>query len=121
MNTCLSNRNRYGEINLKIDNIALQTTFLHLFNLLFILKSCTTKEKSLAALCNVYPCEEEIQTWKYIIDICFQYKNHCQILHNISSSIYMPDILGTKQDIAALSKFLERIGIFTKNRIDLSR
>ena len=62
MNRCLPNGNRYGEINLKIDDIALQTTFLHLFNLPFILKSCTTKEKSLAALCNVYPCEEEIQT-----------------------------------------------------------
>ena len=53
MNTCLPNGNEYGEIDLKIDNIALQTTFPYLFNLPFTLKSCTTKEKSLATLCNI--------------------------------------------------------------------
>ena len=52
MNICLSNGNEYGEIDLKIDNMPLQTTFSHLFNLLPILKSCVTKEKSLAALFN---------------------------------------------------------------------
>ena len=33
----------------------------------------------------------------------------------------MPDILGTKQDMATLSKFLKRSDIFTKNKIDLPR
>ena len=33
----------------------------------------------------------------------------------------MPDILETKQNIATLSKFLERIGAFTKNGTDLPR
>ena len=33
----------------------------------------------------------------------------------------MPDILRTKQGIAALSKFLEKIGTFTKNRTNLPR
>jgi len=33
----------------------------------------------------------------------------------------MPDILRTKQGIAALSKFLEKISIFTKNGTDLPR
>jgi len=61
------------------------------------------------------PCGEEIQTQKHIINTCPQYENYCQILHNVSSSIYMPDILGTKQGIAALSKFLKRTGAFTKN------
>jgi len=37
------------------------------------------------------------------------------ITHNVSSSIYIPDILETKQGIATLSKFLERTGAFTKN------
>jgi len=32
MNTCLPNGNGYGEINLKIDDMALQTAFSHLFN-----------------------------------------------------------------------------------------
>jgi len=31
----------------------------------------------------------------------------------------MPDILGTKQGIATLSKFLERSGTFTKSRTGL--
>jgi len=33
----------------------------------------------------------------------------------------MPDILGTKQGIAALSKFLKRSGAFTKNGTCLLR
>jgi len=53
MNTCLPNGNEYGEIDLKMDDIALQTTFPYLFNSLSTLKSCATKEKSLAALCNI--------------------------------------------------------------------
>jgi len=64
---------------------------------------------------------EEIRTWKHIIDIYPQYENHHQILYNVSSSIYILDILGTKQSIAVLSKFLERIDVFTKNGTDLSR
>ena len=53
--------------------------------------------------------------------MCLQYENHCQTLYNVSNFIYMPDIIGTKQDIAALSKFLERSGAFTKSRTGLPR
>jgi len=67
------------------------------------------------------PYGEEIQTRKYIIDTCPQYKNYCQILRNVSNSIYMPNILGTKQGIATLSKFLERSGVFTKSGTGLPR
>jgi len=67
------------------------------------------------------PCGEEIQTRKHIIDTYPQYENHCQILCNVSNSIYMSDILGTKQGIAALSKFLERSGAFTKSGTGLPR
>jgi len=67
------------------------------------------------------PCGEEIQTWKHIIDTCPQYENHCQILCNVSSFVYMPDILRTKQGIAPLSKFLKRTGAFTKNGTSLPR
>jgi len=52
MNICLPNGNGYGEIDLKTDDMALQTTFPHPFNLPPILKPCVTKEKSLAALSN---------------------------------------------------------------------
>jgi len=67
------------------------------------------------------PCGEEIQTHKHIINMCSQYENYCQILCNVSSSIYIPDILGTKQGIAALSKFLKRSGAFTKSGTGLPR
>jgi len=48
----LPNRNKYGEINPKINGILLQTASLYLFNLPSILKSYITKEKSLAVLFN---------------------------------------------------------------------
>ena len=65
MNTCLPNRNGYREINLKIDNLALQTAFFHLVNLPPILKPCATKKKSLAALCNT---EQVIATLEITTD-----------------------------------------------------
>jgi len=40
----------------------LQTTFSHLFNLLPILKSCVTKEKSLAALFNAKQVTATLET-----------------------------------------------------------
>ena len=52
MNIYLPNGNGYGEINLKTDDMALQTAFSYFFNLSSILKPCVTKEKSLAALSN---------------------------------------------------------------------
>ena len=71
MNICLSNGNKYGEIDLKIDNMPLQTTFSHLFNLLPILKSCVTKEKSLAALFNT---KQVTATLKTTTNLQFLYK-----------------------------------------------
>jgi len=62
MNICLPNGNGYGEINLKIDDMALQTTFPHLFNLPPILKPCTTKEKYLAILFNAEQVMATLET-----------------------------------------------------------
>ena len=62
MNTYLPNRNGYREINLKIDDMTLQTTFPYLFNPSSILKSCTTKEKSLATLCNAEQVMATLET-----------------------------------------------------------
>jgi len=42
MNTCLPNGNGYGEIDLKTDDMALQTAFPHLFNPSPILKPYAT-------------------------------------------------------------------------------
>jgi len=62
MNIYLQNRNKYREINLKIDNIALQTVFLYLFNPLSILKPYATKRKSLATLFNVEQITATLET-----------------------------------------------------------
>ena len=53
MNTFLPNRNGFGEINPKMNNISLQTASSHFFNLSPILKPCTIKEKYLTILFNV--------------------------------------------------------------------
>jgi len=62
MNICLPNGNGYGEIDLKMDNIALQTTSFHLFNLPPILNPCITKEKSLATLSNAEQVTATLET-----------------------------------------------------------
>jgi len=62
MNICLPNRNGYGEIDLKTDDMALQTAFPHPFNLPPILKPCVTKEKSLAALSNAEQVMATLET-----------------------------------------------------------
>ncbi|KAG7445105.1 uncharacterized protein BT62DRAFT_210197 [Guyanagaster necrorhizus] len=35
-------------------------------------------------------------------------------LRNVSRTMYLPDILGTKEEITALSKFMENTGAFTR-------
>jgi len=62
MNICLPNGNGYGEINLKMNDMALQAAFPHPFNLPPILKPCVTKEKSLAALSNVEQVTATLET-----------------------------------------------------------
>jgi len=62
MNICLPNGNGYGEIDLKTDDMALQTASPHLFNLPPILKPCITKEKSLAALSNAEQVTATLET-----------------------------------------------------------
>jgi len=62
MNICLPNGNRYGEIDLKTVDMALQTAFPHLFNLPPIVKPCVTKEKSLAALSNAEQVMATLET-----------------------------------------------------------
>jgi len=62
VNICLPNGNEYREIDLKMDDIALQTTSSHLFNLPPILKPCIIKEKSLAALSNAEQVMATLET-----------------------------------------------------------
>jgi len=62
VNICLPNGNRYGEIDLKMDDMALQTAFPHPFNLSPILKPCVTREKSLAVLSNAEQVTATLET-----------------------------------------------------------
>ena len=45
-----------------MDNMALQTTFLYLFNPLPIFKPCVTKKKYLATLCNIEQVTATLET-----------------------------------------------------------
>ena len=124
-----------------MEDMALQTAFPHPFNLPPILKPCVTKEKSLAALSNA---EQVMATLETTTDPQFLQKTYPALVEKkykhvstsstcapnmrttakssaISQTPYMPDILGTKQGIAALSKFLKRSGAFTKSGTGLPR
>ncbi|KAJ6546137.1 hypothetical protein B0H10DRAFT_2131789 [Mycena sp. CBHHK59/15] len=46
--------------------------------------------------------------------VCPQYEDHRHLLKDVSRDISLPEILGTKDGIAALAKFLEESGAFTK-------
>ncbi|KAJ7608049.1 hypothetical protein DFH06DRAFT_1018190, partial [Mycena polygramma] len=45
---------------------------------------------------------------------CPRYDDHRDILRKASATIHLPDILGTKEGIAALADFIEKSGAFTK-------
>ncbi|KAJ7833953.1 hypothetical protein B0H14DRAFT_2364015, partial [Mycena olivaceomarginata] len=46
---------------------------------------------------------------------CPRYEDQRHILEDVSRDISLPEILGTKDGIAALAKFLEESGAFTKS------
>ncbi|KAF7343444.1 putative RNA-directed DNA polymerase from transposon BS [Mycena venus] len=60
------------------------------------------------------PCGEEFQTHEHILRTCPRYEDHRHLLKSASRDISLPEILGTKDGIAALAKFLEESGAFTK-------
>ena len=96
-NICLPNGNGYEEINLKMDDIALQTTFPHLFNLPPILKPCVTKEKSLATLSNA---EQVIATLETTTNLQFLQKTYPALIEKKYKyvsilSIYAPNMRTT--------------------------
>ncbi|PBK71072.1 hypothetical protein ARMSODRAFT_883989, partial [Armillaria solidipes] len=51
---------------------------------------------------------------EHIIRECPRYETERGTLRKVSRSLYLPDILGTKDEIAALSEFIERTGQFTR-------
>ncbi|KAJ6527368.1 hypothetical protein B0H10DRAFT_2155546 [Mycena sp. CBHHK59/15] len=60
------------------------------------------------------PCGEAHQTREHILRVCPRYEDHRHLLRDVSRDISLPEILGTKDGIAALAKFLEESGAFTK-------
>ncbi|KAJ6514970.1 hypothetical protein C8R47DRAFT_1206326 [Mycena vitilis] len=50
----------------------------------------------------------------HILQECPRYDDHRDILRKASATIHLPDILGTKEGIAALADFIEKSGAFTK-------
>ncbi|KAJ7219945.1 hypothetical protein GGX14DRAFT_432501 [Mycena pura] len=60
------------------------------------------------------PCGEIFQTREHLLCECPQYENQRGILQGASRDMALPEILGTKGGVAALAKFLEATGAFTK-------
>jgi len=97
VNICLPNGNRYREVDLKMDDIALQTTFPYLFNISPILKPCITKEKSLATLCNA---EQVIATLETTTNLQFLQKAYPALIekkykHGNTSLTHAPNMRTT--------------------------
>jgi len=102
MNTFLPNRNGFGEIDLKMDNMFMQTASFHLFNLSPILKPYTTKEKSLAILFNA---EQVMATLKTTTNLQFSQKVYPALVekkykHVSTLSIHTPNMRITAKSSA---------------------
>ncbi|KAJ7212181.1 hypothetical protein GGX14DRAFT_361970 [Mycena pura] len=61
------------------------------------------------------PCGEAFQTREHLLRDCPQYEEHRHILQSVSRDNSLPAILGTRDSITALAKFLKESGAFTKN------
>ena len=59
-------------------------------------------------------CGEPYQTREHLLCECPQYEDQRHVLREASRDLSLPEILGTKDGIAALAKFLEASGAFTK-------
>ena len=61
------------------------------------------------------PCGEPIQTREHVIQSCLTCEKHRTAQRKVSQMLYLPDLLGTKDGIEAMTSFLENSGTFTKN------
>jgi len=61
------------------------------------------------------PCDETTQTREHIIQYCPTYERFRTILRQASQTLYLLDLLGTKDGIQAMTSFLEQSGAFTKS------
>ena len=60
------------------------------------------------------PCGEQYQTREHIIRECTIYEEHRKILQEADENMELGILLGSKEGLEAMSKFLGRTGAFTK-------
>jgi len=60
------------------------------------------------------PCGEQLETREHILRECTRFSAYHHILQETSPNILLSDILGTKEGISALAKFLELSGAFSR-------
>ncbi|EJD36481.1 hypothetical protein AURDEDRAFT_34626, partial [Auricularia subglabra TFB-10046 SS5] len=58
------------------------------------------------------PCGAALQTRNHILAECPDYEQHRDILRDVSPSLSIPELLGTKAGIHATAKFIRRSGAF---------
>jgi len=56
-----------------------------------------------------------IQTRDHVIQSCPTYERHHIALHEVSQTLYLPDLLGTWDGTKAMTSFLEKYRAFTRN------
>ncbi|KAJ6453146.1 hypothetical protein C8R45DRAFT_847281, partial [Mycena sanguinolenta] len=57
---------------------------------------------------------EHFQSREHLLCECPRYEDQRHILREASRDLSLPELLGTKEGIAATAKFLEESGAFTK-------
>ncbi|KNZ72136.1 hypothetical protein J132_04417 [Termitomyces sp. J132] len=60
------------------------------------------------------PCGEHLQTRDHIIQDCRRYETHREILREADENLDIGNLLGSKEGLRAMAKFLEKSGAFTK-------
>jgi hypothetical protein len=61
------------------------------------------------------PCDNQtLETREHILRECTRFSHHRDILEKASSTVALPEILGTKEGISALSDFLKKSTAFTR-------
>ncbi|KAJ6544959.1 hypothetical protein DFH09DRAFT_837532, partial [Mycena vulgaris] len=59
-------------------------------------------------------CGAGYETSAHLLQQCPRCDDHRDLLREVSPTIHLPDILGTKDGIAAFAKFIGKSGAFTK-------
>ena len=61
------------------------------------------------------PCGEHVQTREHILQECPKYETHRHYLRDAAPDVALSEVLGTREGIKALTKFLSKTGAFSKS------